>query len=294
MKTNGEMNHGGKLRPEYRDAWARHYVRFIQAYRQEGIDVWAITVQNEPAAVQSWDSCIYTPEEERHFVRDHLGPAMEKAGLGHVKIIVWDHNRDWMVKWASTIYGDPGAAKYVWGTGIHWYGDDMFHHCALHHDLWPEKAILFTEGCQEGGPHTGEWMLGERYGKSMINDFNRWVCGWVDWNLLLDEKGGPNHVGNYCSAPILADTVNDRLLFQNSYYYIGHFARFVRPGAHRILCASTRESIEATAFLNPDGAVVTVAMNRTDAPQTYSIDTPAGYALAGIPAHSISTFTYKA
>jgi glucosylceramidase len=251
-------------------------------------------VQNEPSAVQTWDSCVYTGEEERDFVRDHLGPALEKAGLGHLKVMIYDHNREKLIHHARAVYADPEASKYIWGSAIHWYCADKFDNVQFHHDLWPDKAVLFTEGCQEGGPHTGEWLLGERYGHSMINDFNHWVAGWVDWNLLLDETGGPNHVGNLCSAPILADTKNDELLVQSSYYYIGHFARFVRPGARRILCATTRDDMEATAFRNPDGTVALVAMNRTEEKQTYTINTPSGSARVTIPQRSISTFVMGA
>ena len=263
MKSNGQMNLGGQLLPEYRSAWAQCFVRFIEEYEKEGVPIWGVSVQNEPAATQSWDSCIYSAEEERDFVRDFLGPALESAGLGQVRIIVWDHNRDHMVERASVVYSDAQAARYVWGTGFHWYGENHFDHVQLLHDAWPEKQLLFTEGCQEGGPHTGSWDLGERYARSIINDLNRWTVGWIDWNLLLDTAGGPNHVGNLCSAPLLADAAHDLLLPQSSYYYIGHFARFIRPGARRALCAASREALEATAFLNPDGSVATVVMNRT-------------------------------
>jgi len=290
MKTTGQMNRGGKLKPEYRDAWAAYYVRYIQEYKKEGIDIWGVTVQNEPAATQPWDSCIYSAEEERDFVRDHLGPTLERAGLGHVKIMIWDHNRDVIVHRASVSYADPAASKYIWGTGFHWYGDDKFDNLELHHAAWPDKKLLFTEGCQEGGPHTGEWTLGERYARSMINDMNRWTVGWVDWNLILDETGGPNHVGNMCSAPILADTKNDEVLFQSSYYYIGHFARFVRPGAKRILCATAREALEATAFINPDGSVAVIVMNRTEQPHRFSLDSHLWTATTAIPQRSIATF----
>jgi glucosylceramidase len=264
MKTTGAMNNGGRLRPECRAAWAQCYVRFIQAYAAEGVPIWGVSVQNEPAATQRWDSCLYSAEEERDFVRDHLGPALYAAGLAHVKVVVWDHNRDEMVERASVVYSDPGAAQYVWGTGFHWYMEDHFDHVQLLHDAWPDKQLLFTEGCQEGGPHAGEWRLGERYGRSLVNDLNRWTVGWIDWNLLLDEQGGPNHVGNYCSAPMLADTAAGRLMPQSSYAYLGHFARFVRPGAQRVLCAATREALECTAFLNPDGSLAIVVMNRSD------------------------------
>ena len=123
----------------------------------------------------------------------------------------------------------------------------------------------------------------------MISDFNRWAVGWVDWNMLLDETGGPNHVGNLCSAPILADTKNDKVLIQNSYYYINHFSRFVQPEARRILCATTREILEATAFVNPDGSVVIVAMNRTEQPIRFSLDTADSTAVTMLPPRSIST-----
>jgi glucosylceramidase len=290
MKTNNQMNHGGSLRAEYRQAWARCYVRFIQAYESEGVPVWGVSVQNEPAATQRWDSCIYTAEEERDFVRDFLGPELELAGLGQVRIVIWDHNRDLMVERAGVVYSDPEAAKYVWGTGFHWYGENHFDHVQLVHDAWPDKQLLFTEGCQEGGPHIGSWDLGERYACSIINDMNRWTVGWIDWNLVLDEHGGPNHVGNYCSAPIIIDTANDSLMHQSSYYYIGHFARFVKRGVHRVLCAASRQDLETTAFVNPDSTTVVVVMNRTQQAIRFNLRTTDYKAVTELPPRSIATY----
>jgi len=292
MKTSGAMNNGGKLKPECREAWARYYVRFIDEYQKQGVPIWGLTVQNEPAATQTWDSCVYSAEDERDFVRDHLGPALHRANLAEVKLMIWDHNRNLLVHRAAPAYSDPEASKYIWGTAYHWYGEDSFENLSLHHDSWPDKHLLFTEGCQEGGPHLGDWTMGERYGRSMINDFNRWAVGWVDWNLLLDETGGPNHVNNFCSAPILADTKTDKVLFQSSYYYIGHFARFVHPGAKRILCATSSEKLEATGFINADGTVAVVVMNRTDEAFRFSLDTPKGTAISAAPAHSIATYLF--
>jgi glucosylceramidase len=290
MKTNGQMNCGGKLKPEYRDAWARYYIRFIQEYAKEGVAIWGLTVQNEPAAAQPWDSCEYTAEEERDFVRDHLGPTLHRAGLGSVKIIIWDHNRDIIVERVRVAYDDPEAAKYIWGAGFHWYVQDKFDNIQLVHDAWPEKQLLFTEGCQEGGPHIGEWALGERYARSMINDLNHWTVGWVDWNLVLDETGGPNHVGNFCSAPIIADTRKDELIFQSSYYYIGHFSRFIRPGAQRVLCATNHDELEATAFANPDGVLAVVVLNRSDTVRPFTLKQGGRCASTTIPPHAISTY----
>ena len=290
MKSNGEMNHGGRLRPECRAAWAQCYVRFIRAYEAEGVPVWGVSVQNEPAALQRWDSCLYTAEEERDFVRDHLGPALHDAGLARIKIVVWDHNRDVMVERASVIYSDTEAAKYVWGTGFHWYGEDHFDHVQLVHDAWPGKQLLFTEGCQEGGPHIGSWEVGERYARSITNDLNRWTVGWLDWNLLLDERGGPNHVGNFCSAPILAETASGALMHQSSYWVLGHFARFIRPGARRVLCASPRAAVEATAFVNPDASIVVVATNRQSQTQQFALSVDDASWRVELPARSIATF----
>ncbi len=266
MKTTNQMNRGGQLKPEYRGVWAEYYVRYIQEYSKAGVNIWGLTIQNEPEAIQSWDSCVYSGAEERDFVRDHLGPALERAGLGHVKIIIWDHNREHLYARAKTIYSDSQAARYVWGAGFHWYSANVFENVQRTHEAWPEKKLLFTEGCQEGGPHPGSWLTGERYAQSVIQDLNHWTVGWVDWNLVLDETGGPNHVGNLCSAPILADTRTGEAHYQSSYYYLGHFSRFMKPGAKRILTTASRDELEVTACKNPDGSLVAVILNRSETP----------------------------
>ena len=194
-----------------------------------------------------------------------------------------------MVQRAATVYKDAEASKYVWGTGFHWYGEDHFDHVQLLHDAWPDKQLLFTEGCQEGGSHRGSWALGERYARSIINDLNRWTVGWIDWNLALNLDGGPNHVGNLCSAPVLIDGDNDVFECQSSYFYIGHFTRFIKQGAQRILCASTRMALETTAFVNPDGGVVVVALNRSDQSIPFKLAVNNLEYLQELPAHSIAT-----
>ncbi|MFA6286528.1 MAG: glycoside hydrolase family 30 protein [Opitutaceae bacterium] len=294
MKTTGRMNLGGKLLPECREAWALYYARYIRAYAGEGVPIWALTVQNEPEAKQTWDSCIYTGEEERDFVRDHLGPTLHREGLADVKIVVWDHNRDRLYERARIVYDDPAAARYVWGAGFHWYVTDTFDNVQRVHDAWPDKKLLFTEGCQEGGPHDGSWLTGERYARSMIADFNRWTVGWIDWNMVLDETGGPNHVNNFCSAPILADTRTGEVRYQSSYYYIGHFSRFVRSGARRILSASTKDELEVVAFKNPDGSLAVVVMNRSETPVVFLLKTGAGTAPLTAPRRSIQTVVIAA
>ena len=293
MKTNGKHHSGGKLHPEFRKVWANYFVRYIREYEKEGVPLWGLTVQNEPAAAQVWESCVYTAEEERDFVRDHLGPTLEKAGLGHIKIIIWDHNKDLLIERIRPSYDDPEANKYIWGAGFHWYGPEKFDNLQLAHDAWPDKKLVFTEGCQEGGPHIGSWDLGERYAHEIINHLNRWTVGWIDWNMVLDENGGPNHANNFCSAPIIADTKNDRLIFQSSYYYLGHFCRFIRPGAVRILCATTREDLESTAFLNPDQSIAIVVLNRTDEHHKFSLRLPGCAGISSMLPHSIATYLWQ-
>jgi glucosylceramidase len=262
MKTNGQMNHGGKLKKEYRESWANYYCKYINSYEKEGIPIWGISVQNEPEAVQTWDSCIYTGEEERDFIKDFLGPALEKKELLNKKLIIWDHNRDIMVKRARDILSDPDAAKYVWGTGFHWYNGDHFDEVQKVHEEFPDKELIFTEGCQEGGPHIGSWDLGERYATSIINDLNRWTVAWIDWNLILDENGGPNHVGNLCSAPIIVDTRSQNILYQSSYYYLGHFSRFLDRGDKIIECENNTDGLLALSGINNSKKTTTIIMNK--------------------------------
>jgi len=222
MKTNNEMPHGGKLSPEYFQTWADYFARYVEAYEKEGIPMWGLTVQNEPMAVQRWESCIYTAEEERDFVRDYLGPNLEKNRLSRLKLMIWDHNRGIMYQRAKVVYDDPEASKYVWGTGFHWYVSNTFDNVRLVHDAFPDKKLIFTEGTvasfNRGRIH--DWRWGEQYARSIIMDLNNWANGWIYWNLLVDERGGPNHVRNFCFAPIIADTRTGELIYMNSYYYL--------------------------------------------------------------------------
>lgn len=295
MKTNNDMLHGGRLLDRYSDAWARYYVKFIEAYAAQGIPMWGLTVQNEPMAAQTWESCVFIAEEERDFVKNHLGPVLKAAGMGSLKLMIWDHNRTIMFQRAGTVYDDPEASRYVWGTAFHWYVGTDPTVAGLLHDAFPDKAVFFSEGCNYpfSWKTFNDWSWGENYGRSMIGDFNNWACGWTDWNILLDEQGGPNHVKNFCFAPIHADTRDGSLHYMNSYYYIGHFSKFIRPGARRIACSSTSDELPATAFINRDGCIATVVMNGTDNAQKVDIWCGGKALRAELPAHSIATVVWK-
>jgi len=294
MKTNDNMLHGGKLKPEFADAWAAYYGRFVKAYAQEGIGIWGLTVQNEPMASQTWESCVFTGEEERDFVRDHLGPSLKKAGLSNVKLMIWDHNRGLVYQRAKVVYDDPDAAKYVWGTSFHWYVGDHFDNVRQVHDAWPGKHLVFSEGCAElfDAKRIHDWQWGEKYGKSLLHDLANWTEAWTDWNVLLDEQGGPNHVGNFCYAPVHADTQTGTLTYMNSYYYIGHFSKFIRPGAQRIAATSNDDRLLTTAFRNRDGHLAIVMLNLQDEDIPCKLWIDGQVAKTTSLAHSIMTVMY--
>ncbi|MBK8609265.1 MAG: glycoside hydrolase family 30 protein [Chitinophagaceae bacterium] len=299
MKTNNNMLQGGKLLPQYGNVWAQYFAKFIKAYEAAGVPVWGLTIQNEPMAVQRWESCIYTAEEERDFLKNHLGPVMKQEGLGDKKIIVWDHNRDMISERANIIFGDPEAARYAWGIGFHWYeiwagGDPLFENIKNVHEAFPDKNLMFTEGCNEvfNAGKLQYWPNAERYGRSMINDFNNGTVGWTDWNILLDENGGPNHVGNFCFAPLHADIKNGALIYTPSYYYIGHFSKFIRPNAKRVSTSSSRSHLLATSFLNENGKMATVVMNQTDKPVMYNLFIGTQAVELSILPHAIQTMVY--
>ena len=208
--------------------------------------------------------------------------------------MIWDHNRGIMYQRVKAVYDDPAAAKYVWGAAFHWYVGDHFDNVRLVHEAWPDKNLLMTEACL--GPFAADrvqgWSLGEAYGNSLIHDLNNWAVGWTDWNVPLDERGGPNHVGNYCFAPVHADTRSGALTFLNSYYYIGHFSKFIRPGARRIATTLNDDRLLASAFLNADGRVAVVVLNLKDEAIDFKLWIDGRAATTNSPAHSIITFVY--
>lgn len=269
MKDNNDMLHGGKLKPEFYESWANYYIKYIQALEKESIPVWGLSVQNEPMAKQTWESCMYTAEEERDFIKNHLGPTLQKNNLADKKLIAWDHNRDLLYQRASTLLNDAEAAKYIWGIGFHWYeswnGGLQFENVKRVAESFPDKKLMLTEACNNpfNWQTFDQWKWGEQYGLNMINDFNNGAVAWTDWNILLDETGGPNHVSNFCFAPIHAKTKEGTLHYMNSYYYIGHFSKFIRPGAKRIIGSSNRAQLLTTAFKNKDGKLAVIIMNPT-------------------------------
>lgn len=285
MKTNNDMLHGGRLKPEYTQTWAQYFVKYVQAYQAAGIPIWGLTVQNEAMATQVWESCIFTAAEERDFVRDHLGPTLHASGLDGVKLMIWDHNRGIMYQRAQVAYEDAEASRYIWGTAFHWYIGDHFDNVRLVHDAFPEKKLLYTEGGMNGS-----WASARRLAKSVITDLNNWTNGWVFWNLLLDQTGGPRHAGGASGSNIItADLRTGELVFNPPHYVFGQFSRFVRSGAKRIACTSNNDDLLATAFINPDGKIAVVVYNARKADQLMQLWVEGGAIRYTMPAESVIT-----
>ncbi|WOO38381.1 glycoside hydrolase family 30 beta sandwich domain-containing protein [Anaerocolumna sp. AGMB13020] len=262
MKTNEDRNNGGKLKEEYREFWADYICRYIKEYEALGFPVNRITVQNEPDAVQTWDSCTFNPTEEKEFLRDYLYKALERNGLTRVKVNIWDHNKERMFERARAIIDDE-TDKMIDGVAFHWYTGDHFEAIQLTGEVYPGKELLFTEGCVEYSRFdAGQLRNAQMYAHDIIGNLNAGMTGFIDWNILLDEKGGPNHVNNLCDAPIMVNTEDGSYEEKLSFHYIRHFSHYIDRDAKRIALTKYTDKLEMTALKNPDGTVVLIVLNK--------------------------------
>ena len=272
MKTNKMLTLGGKLIQKYKQTWANYFAKYIKEYKQEGIDIKYVTVQNEPNAVQLWESCLYNPEEEIDFAVNYLYPTLRSNNL-QTKILIWDHNKEKLFTRSKQELNTNKALEAVAGIAYHYYSGDHFENIALTHDTFPGKILLHTEGCtgySKFNPNE-EIQNGEIYGHDILGDLNAGSNGYIDWNLVLDNKGGPNHKFNYCNSPIMINKDNSDYIKNLTYYYIGHFIKFIMPGAKRIAFSKYTSDIEVTAFKNPDNSIAIVLMNRNNFNKEYTI-----------------------
>lgn len=293
MKDNKDWR-GGKLLPQYRETWALYFSKYIKAYKNEGIDIWGVTVENEPLGNNNnWESMHFSPEEMTEFVKDYLGPHLEKNGMGSIKILGYDQNRgEELVNWANVMYKDEASSKYFDGMAVHWYAStyDYFPASLQHtHQLAPNKHLINTEACvdaevpkwkddnwywsKEATDWGWEWASEKdkflhpkyvpvyRYAGDIIGCLNNYVDGWIDWNMVLDKQGGPNWFKNWCTAPVIVDPEKDEVYFTPLYYTMAHFSKFIRPGAVRIGFENPDKELMVTAAKNPDGTIVVVLFN---------------------------------
>lgn len=294
MKSNSDMNHGGTLLPAYRALWAACLARYVREYRQAGFDVRFLSVQNEPDAAQPWDSCLWSAREEGAFVAEHLAPALRREGAEDVGILIWDHNKDQLVPRMAESLAVAGAAEAVAGAAFHWYSGDHFQAVALARRLYPGKLLVFSEGCVEYSRLSGSTDVrkAELYAHDILGNLNAGISCSLDWNLLLDAQGGPNHAGNFCEAPVMC-APGGGLEKKGSYYYIGHFSRWIRPGAVRVGASCWSDRVEATAFANTDQSTAVVLLNRGDEALSFCLRVNAReYCPLSMAPHSILTAVF--
>lgn len=264
MKTNAARNGGGKLKDEYRKRWAAYLCKYIFELKKLGLQITRLSIQNEPKAEQTWDSCVYTAQEEKEFLRDFLYPEMVEHGLEQIGIFIWDHNKERVYERAKEMI-DETTDHYIRGIAFHWYSGDHFEALGLVREAFPDKELILSEACIEYCKYGADDYLGnaQKYAHDIIGNLNQGMQAFFDWNILLDEEGGPNHVKNYCDAPYLFDTKKKELIERNTLSYLWHFSHFILPGSRRIACSRYTDQVEVTAFKRPDGSFVAVILNRT-------------------------------
>ncbi len=324
MKDNKDWR-GGKLLPEYYDTWALYFSKYLTAYQTEGIDIWGITVENEPLGCgNNWESMHYTPQEITNFVSKHLGKKLLDDGH-NVKILGYDQNRgEELQKWADVMYANYESSKYYDGIAIHWYAStyDWFPASLQYtHKASSNKMIIQTEACvdseipywnddvwywkKEATDWGWDWASEKekylhpkyapvyRYAADIIGCMNNWVNGWVDWNMVLDKQGGPNWFKNWCIAPVIVDPDLDEVYYTPLFYVMAHFSKFIRPEAVRIGVDNTDPELMVTAAQNPDGSIAVIILNQHIKPKKFTIKLGTASQFISISGEALQTVVLK-
>lgn len=294
MKDNNSMNKGGKLLPEYKQLWANYLVKYLDEYENLGISISYMTIQNEPKAVQPWESCIYDANEEADLVRNYIYPTF-KIHNKKVKLLIWDHNKERIYSRAKEVFSNIETSKAVCGVAFHWYSGDHFKNLSLVRKFYPDKLLIATEGCTGYSPFNvkDEVKNAEIYAHDYLGNLNAGANGQIDWNLFLDYQGGPNHKQNYCNSPIMINKEHSGFIKNLSYYYIGHFTKFIKPKAKRIANSKYTSSIEVTSFKNIDNSIIIILLNRTDYKIPYTLYMENMIYSEYIKPHSIITYQIR-
>jgi glucosylceramidase len=334
---------GGMLLPEHESTYADYLVKYLDAYRDEGIDIWGVTPVNEPLGNNGqWESMHFSPESQGSFIKNHLGPKLHSNGYKDVSLLMLDHSRDHLEHWADVIYGDPDSAKYVDGAAVHWYEstfkvyEDVFERV---HAKYPEFSIIHTEGTiddlgkdapegildPERYKETGwfdndsfwwndnatDWAYSatwagvvvedhpiytpvHRYARNIIVSLNHWVAGWIDWNIVLDQQGGPNHVGNFCGAPIMVDVASGYVYYTPIYTILAQLSKTIRPGdlavqVDKQLLDLDDDAIHASASISADNLLSVQVLNTTKQPVEFALQIGEQYADVSIDANALQT-----
>ena len=272
MKTTKMLTLGGKLANKYKQTWADYLVKYIKSYKNEGIHINYMTVQNEPNAIQTWESCLYSPQEEASFATNYLYYTFVKEKID-TQILIWDHNKEKIFMRAMEELKTKNNLEAIAGIAFHWYTGDHFENIELTHNAFPNKLLFHTEGCtgySNFNPNE-EVQNAEIYAHDILGNLNAGMNAFLDWNLLLDNKGGPNHKNNFCNSPIMLNNNSDDYIKNLTYYYIGHFSKHIKQNSKRIAFSRYNDKIEVTSFKNEDNSIIVVLLNRTDYNYEYNI-----------------------
>eukprot|EP01102_Stenamoeba_stenopodia_P021005 TRINITY_DN8360_c0_g1_i2.p1 TRINITY_DN8360_c0_g1~~TRINITY_DN8360_c0_g1_i2.p1 ORF type:complete len:541 (-),score=113.19 TRINITY_DN8360_c0_g1_i2:46-1668(-) len=314
MKSNNAMRNSkmpGLIQdPLIFESWALYFSKYISAYEAEGVDIWGITIQNEPHVadqfpfIGDYECCGFNSTNEKEFLKNYLGPRLRADHPG-VKIMIHDDQKEMLVDFVTDIMSDPEAAQYVWGAAYHWYGDFLknYQYLAQLHDMYPNLPTLATEATLEAyWKQTDKWLQGQYYAIDIIGDLNNWAMGWIDWNFLLDVDGGPQHSLGPCDAPIRANYDTQELYYGDQYWHFGHFSRYLPQGSLRVLSqlqnatiAPPPEPLQFTSFVSSvDDSVVVIVLNLNNIDLTYELFDVKGGRVAEItiPANGIQTLIY--
>jgi len=340
---NNWQGTGGSLKKEYISTYADYLVKYLDAYKTEGVDIWGLTPVNEPHGNNGqWESMNFTPESQNEFIKNFLGPKLQTAGYDNTKLLIFDQNRDGLEDWANVIFADQETSQYVDGAAVHWYEstnkvyEDVFEKV---HTQYPDQSIIHTEGCiddlgkdaPEGvtdpeGYKESNWFDNDdfwwsksatdwaysvtwqgvnvkdhpmyvpvhRYARNIIVSLDHWANGWIDWNVVLDKDGGPNHVGNFCGAPIMIDTDAQNVYYTPIFYVLAQFSRTIRPGDRAVqtekqLIDLGNDDLHACATLNSENILSIQVLNTTDTRISYKLQIGKQYAEIEIMANAVQT-----
>lgn len=263
MKTNGQRSFGGRLKLEYRAMWAKILCRYVKEFQMRGFSVQRLSIQNEANAAQTWDSCLYTAEDEKIFLRDFLRPELQRQGLGEVEIFIWDHNKERIFERVRDTM-DDSTRDMVTGAAFHWYTGDHFDNLELVKRLYPNMKLILSESCLEYRIVDNIEAASQRLCHEYVQDLNHGVQAIYDWNLLLNEQGGPNYVGNFCHAAFLYDTQTGELLPQKTLSTLSALSRAVKPGSQRILSSGFSDDLDVAAFRTGKSEVTALVLNKSE------------------------------
>ena len=333
---------GGELLPQYQATYADYLVKYLDAYKAQGVKLWGLTPVNEPNGNSGqWESMHFTPQTQNHFIKKHLGPKLANSDHKAINLLIYDQNRDHLEEWADAILSDKETTPYVYGVAVHWYAST---YKVFEKELknvsqkYPNFPIIHTEGTIDDlgkpapngvadpkGFQETNWFMNDafwwnknatdwaysaswapnredhpiytpvhRYARNIIVSLNHGVAGWIDWNVVLDEQGGPNHAGNFCGAPIMIDVKKDIVYYTPIYDVLKQFSRTIRPGDKAVKTEVNRnnldeDAIHASATLNSENLLSVQILNTTKKPIQYALQIKDQFAEVTIAANALQT-----